>query len=261
LFFYKVKWQTREKTLLEKSVAEYEPSLPGDEIIGALPQDNEMIRDRIGDILRDIRQAPQHTPEDFADGILPKTAGYAFLGSAETATALFLVRKNPFLSPGNGVLAAAKKGVVQEAEDPLLRFVFRTDLLLLDGMCYFFGDVAAKDLDLPSRAQALCMRRIDRLKELDLLSDPDTFIMVAMSPKQTRKFVNFDSEVLEHIAALGITARQDFCAAYDIPLDADGKLETADPEAAAAVVDLLCARTCLDVLGRVSLATAIRIKE
>jgi hypothetical protein len=144
---------------------------------------------------------------------------------------------------------------------PLLKFTPQVDFLLIDGICCVITESINKDLDLESRAAAVCGRRLEQIAQADVVSSYEQMELAALGGKHTRKFLDFDKEILDHIASLSIEARIDFLAAYGITLDADGKMDSAGPEQCEMIIDLLCGRTCTDVLGRLAVGVNIKPRE
>ena len=255
-----------EKTLTERVVAEYSPLLPKEEI-GALSQGDAQIRDQIGDILLGVAGAENKAPEDFVSGAAGKPVGYAFYGlkpaqeDEPAREVLFLRRTNPFLSGAKALLCTGQGGEIAEAGSPLLKFTPQTDFLLAGGVCYLISEGVGKDLELESRADAVCGRRLAQIAEADVVGCYEQLELTALGGKHTKKFLDFDKEILTHIAGLSIEARIDFLAAYGITLDKDGKMDSADPEQCEMIIDLLCGRTCTDVLGRLAVGVNIKPRE
>ena len=254
-----------EKTLAERVVTEYSPLCPREEI-GALAQGDPQIRDQIGDILLGIAGAERKAPEDFANGAAAKPVGYIFYGKQEAegqppGEVLFLRRANPFISGTKALLCTGQGDAVAEAPSPLLKFTPQVDFLLIGGACYLLSESAAKDLELESRASAVAGRRLGQIAEADVVGSYEQLEFCALGGKHTKKFLDFDKEILDHIASLSIEGRMDFLGAYGIALDSGGKMDTNDPEQCEMIIDLLCGRTCTDVLGRLSVGLNIRPRE
>ncbi|MCL2494622.1 MAG: hypothetical protein FWE98_03060 [Oscillospiraceae bacterium] len=261
-----------EKTLTERVVTEYSPLLPKEEI-GALSQGDARIRDQLGDILLGVAGAQAKAPEDFVSGVAGKPVGYAFYGLcpakkdedgevfAPAKEILFLRRTNPFISGAKALLCAGRGEEIAEAQSPLLKFTPQVDFLLMDGLCYLIGEAIGKDLELESRAGAVCARRLEQIAEADVVGSYEQLEFTALGGKHTKKFLDFDREILAHIAGLSIEARIDFLGAYGITLDKDGKMDSADPQQCEMIIDLLCGRTCTDVLGRLAVGVNIKPRE
>ena len=261
-----------EKTLTERVVTEYSPLLPKEEI-GALSQGDAQIRDQIGDILLGVTGAENKAPEDFANGVVGKPVGYAFYGLKPALKnedgevyepakeVLFLRRTNPFISGAKALLCTGQGDEIAEAASPLLKFTPQVDFLLMDGVCYLISEAIGKDLELESRADAVCARRLEQIAEADVVGSYEQLEFTAIGGKHTKKFLDFDKDILAHIAGLSIEARIDFLSAYGITLDKDGKMDSADPEQCEMIIDLLCGRTCTDVLGRLAVGVNIKPRE
>jgi len=261
-----------EKTLTERAVTAYSPLLPREEI-GALSQGDAQIRDQIGDILLGVTGAETKAPEDFANGVVARPVGYAFYGLCPAKKdedgqviepareILFLRRTNPFISGAKALLCTGQGDAIAEAQSPLLKFTPQVDFLLLDGVCCLISEGIAKDLELESRANAVAARRLAQIAEADVVGSYEQLEFTALGGKHTKKFLDFDREILAHIAALSIEARIDFLSAYGITLDNNGKMDSADPEQCEMIIDLLCGRTCTDVLGRLAVGVNIKPRE
>jgi hypothetical protein len=259
-----------EKTLVERVVTEYSPLCPKEEI-GALAQGDPQIRDQLGDILLGVAGAEKKAPGDFVGGAAPKPVGYAFYGlcpakkdgdgeAYEPAKEiLFLRRANPFLS--GALLCEGQGEAIAEAQSPLLKFSPQVDFLLIGGLCYVISESVAKDLELESRASAVAGRRLGQIAQAEVVGNYEQMELAALGGKHTKKFLDFDKEILDHIASLSIEARMDFLGVYGVTLDSDGKMDTNDPEQCERIIDLLCGRTCTDVLGRLAVGVNIKPRE
>ena len=261
-----------EKTLTERVVTEYSPLQPKEEI-GALSQGDERVRDQIGDLLLGVAGCDAKAPEDFVNGVVNKPVGYVFYGFRPekkdelgevyepAREVLFLRRANPFISGAKALLCVGKGDTITEAQTPLLKFTPQTDFLLAGGICYLLSEAVVKDFDLESRPAAMCARRLGQIAEADVVGSYEQLELAALGGKHTRKFLDFDKEILDHIASLSIEARIDFLAGYGITLDSDGKMDSADPAQCELIIDLLCGRTCTDVLGRLAVGVNIKPRE
>ena len=82
-----------------------------------------------------------------------------------------------------------------------------------------------------------------------------------MTAKNAKKFIDFDREILEYIVRLPVVEREEFLSHYGITVDREGRMETYDPEQCELIIDLLCCRSCLDPLGRLSVGSKITPRE
>jgi hypothetical protein len=264
-----------EKTLAERVVTDYSPLCPKEEI-GALAKSDPQIRDQIGDILLGVAGAERRAPEEFANGVVTKPVGYAFYGLRPTQRTgdgepeagellpeevLFLRRANPFISGAKALLCTGQGEAVAEASTPLLKFTPQVDFLLIGGVCYLLSESVGRELELESRANAVAGRRLGQIAEAEVVGNYEQLELTALGGKHTKKFLEFDKEILDHIAALSVQSRMEFLSAYGITLDSDGKMDTHDPEQCEMIIDLLCGRTCTDVLGRLAVGVNIKPRE
>jgi hypothetical protein len=254
-----------DKPVADKPVAEYSPFLSDKENIAALAQTDDLIRDQITDILLEIRDAVPHAPEEFTAGALPKVTGYAFYGergSGDNAErVLFMKRGNPFLTAAKTRLCIADGDGVAATEKPVLKLTPTVDFVLLGGACYFFSSAIEKDFELESRHLAIAARRLALVSEAGLVNDFERLEEAALTAKNARKFSGFDKEILEYIKRLSIADREEFLQTYGVNIDPDGLMDTTDSEQCELIIDLLCCRSCLDPLGRLSVGSNIVVRE
>ena len=256
-----------EKHVAEKSVEAYSPFLSDKESIGAIARTDELIRDQMAGIVFNIQRGVDCAPEDFISGAAPKPAGFAFYGERRdgegsvTGQVLFMRRGNPFISGTKVRLCTTEGDEVVGSVKPLLKFTPATDLLLIGAVCYILSSAIEKDLELENRHIAIASKRMDLIADTSIVSDYDKLESVVMTPRNARKFIDFDSKVLEHIARLSIIEREEFLGAYGVTIDHNGLMDTSMPEQCELVIDLLCCRSCLDPLGRLSVAASITPRE
>jgi len=256
-----------EKSLSERTVTEYSPFLSDKEHIGALAKTNEMIREQISDILLSVQNGDARAPEEFFSGRLPKPAGFAFYGESRDEQGkikeqvLFMRRGNPFLSGGKALLCLSDGEAAVACGKPLLKFTPAADFLYIGGICYFLASAIEKDFALESRHAAVAAKRLKAVSEAGIINCYDQLEEAAMKAANARKFAGFDKQILEHIARLGVLAREEFLGRYGLAVDREGRVETRDPEQCELLIDLLCCRSCLDPLGRLATADNITPRE
>jgi hypothetical protein len=256
-----------EKTTVEKTVAAYSPFLSGKEHIGGVARTDDLIKEQISDILLNIKNGLVHAPEDFLSGVLPKTVGFAFYGERQVEEGqqpervLFMRRGTPFLASGKTRLCTSEGDEIVTCDKPLLKFTPATDFLLLDGNAYFLSVAIEKDFALENRHFAIAAKRLSMVADAAIASNYEKLEESAMSAKNARKFIDFDEEILQYIVRLGIVEREEFLSTYGVTVDQSGHMDTTDPEQCELVIDLLCCRSCLDPLGRLSFGNNITPRE
>ena len=255
-----------KKPVADKSVATYSPFLSDKENIGALAQDDESIREQVSDILVNIKNGIAYSPEQFITGQLPKTVGFAFYGEQADeggkvqAQVLLMRRGNPFQTGSTELFIGAGDEIVT-CEKPILKFTSAVDFLVIDGACYIFSSSVEKDLALENRYFAIAGKRMELIAEAEIVSNYDQLEACVMKSKNARKFLDFDKSILEHIARLPIPEREEFLVTYGVTLDPGGRMDTSDAEQCELIIDLLCCRSCLDPLSRLSVGSNITPRE
>ena len=251
-----------EKTLADRSAEAYSPFLPK-EVIGVLPRTDPMIQEKLGDIIRSIGNGFSYAPEDYISGVAPKPAGYAFYGYSRDEEgkidreALIIRRSNPFLTGQRIRLCTTVGNEIVGSEKPLLKFLPSADFIMIGDVCYFLSHAVERDFELENRHTAICAKRLLLVADASVISDYEQFEQTAMQLKNAKKFVDFEPAILEHIARLPAVERIDFLSTYGITTDEGGRMDTKDPEQCELIVDLLCARSCLDAMGRLAVGERI----
>ena len=257
---------TLEKTLDDRTVTDYSPFLDK-EFIGAMPQEDDLIREPLVSTLMDIRNAADHAPEDFVSGVLPKVAGYGIYGCRRNENGdiaeqvLFMRRQNPFVTAAKARICTTEGDEIIAADKPVLKFMPTIDFLMINDGCYFISPAIEKDFELENRNIAIAARRLETIGKAEIVSDWEQLEKAAMVFKNARKFTDFDREILDHISGMTIVAREEFLSTYGITLDNNGLMDTSDSEQCELIIDLLCCRSCLDVFGRLAVGTGITPRE
>lgn len=256
-----------KKPVAEKPVTAYSPFLSDKENIGALEKTDMLIREQLTDILLNIQKGLACAPEDFLSGILPKPAGYAFYGerkdeAGQIAEQVLLMRRgNPFLTGAAAKLFIGAGDELAPCEKPVIKLANVVDFLLIGDACYFLSSTIEKDFAMENRHFAVAEKRMGQIAEADIVSDYERLEQAVMTSKNARKFLDFDKNILEHIARLPIMGRADFLSTYGVTIDNAGRMDTADAEQCELIIDLLCCRSCLDPLGRLSVGSNITPRE
>ena len=263
----KIKEFLLKKPVAEKTVLEYSPFVSDKENIGAMEKEDEMIRDQIFDITASIRNGLVFAPDDFTTGAVSKPVGFAFMGEkagaaeGETEQVLFMRRTNPFLSSAKSQLYVSTKGVLATSEEPIVKFNATADFVMIGNVCYFISSAVEKDFAFENRHFAIAAKRISYIAEASVVSDLDRLEAAGMSAKNAKKFIDFDKGILEHIVRLPIAEREEFLSTYGVTVDREGRMDTYDPEQCELIIDLLCCRSCLDPLGRLSVGSKITPRD
>ena len=253
-----------KKTLADRPVIEYTPFITN-ENIGILPITHELIREPVTDMLLSIKNAETITPDDYVSGLYPWPTGYVIQGMKKDGGSedkiLYVRRTNPFLKPEKNHIYTTLSDDIVTADKPVLKFLPSIDLLIVDGSCYMITGNMGNDLGLESRHFAICAKRMDLIAEKSIVNNYDQLEGAAMTGKNAKKFLDFDTEILNHIERLSIVDREEFLSTYGITIDRDGRMDTYDPEQCELIIDLLCCRSCLDPLGRLAVANGISPRE
>jgi hypothetical protein len=248
------------KPVADKPVAPYSPFLSDKENIAAVSSGDELIRQSLSQMLGDIDSAFARAPEDYISGAAPKPTGYVFAaGDEASGRVLFLRRSNPFLT-GASLICASQGGVVRASSSPTLRLAPTADFVLIGGVCYFLSSGVEKDFEFENRYFAIATKRLELVSGADIVSDIGALEKAAFTPRNARKFVDFDRQVVDYIAKLPVAEREEFLATYGVTTDPSGRMDASDEESCELIIDLLCCRSCLDPLGRLAVGSNITVR-
>lgn len=256
-----------KKPVADKPVSAYSPFLSDKENIGYLDQNDESIREQMDEILTNIKNGQAYAPQDYTTGVMPKPTGYAFYGERKdeqgnlTGQVLLMRRGNPFVSGAAAPLFMGEGEDVVPCEKPILKFASAVDFLLIGGGCYILSSSIEKDFALENRQLAIAQKRLKKIAQAQIVSNYDRLEETALKAKNARKFTDFNGDILAHIARLSIPDREEFLGTYGITIDVKGNMDTFDQEQCVLIIDLLCCRSCLDPLGRLSVSSTITPRE
>jgi hypothetical protein len=247
-----------KKPIADKPVARYSPFLSYKENICALENDNEMMHSPLTDIFMSIRNGVAYPPQDFVSGKLRKIAGYAFYGeqgeNKETnSPVLFMRRGNPFLA--GAPLFMGTEDEIVENNAPIIKFTTSVDFLSLNGSSYIFTTSIENDLGFENRHIAIAEKCLEKIAEAGVIGNYDSFEGTVMKIKNAKKFLAFNEEILEYITGLSIMDRVDYLEKFGVELDKDGRMDSYESSQSELIIDLLCGRSCIDPLHRLSVGS------
>ena len=254
-----------KKPVSEKPVISYSPFFLHKENIASIEPANELIRDQLADILLNIRNGQAYSTDEFVSGVIPATKGYAFYGERVDEDGnvqeqlMFMRRGNPFQP--TAPLYIESEGKIVSCSKPILKLPAAVDFLMVGGVCYFLSAAIGKDFSLEERHFAIAQKQMSVLADASIVSDYERLEECVMKDKNARKFSDFDKKILEHITRIQIVDREEFLSTYGITIDNEGRIDTSNPDQCELVVDLLCGRSCLDPLGRLSVVSNIAPRE
>ena len=255
-----------KKPVADKPVAKYSPFLSDKENICALENNDEMIHSQLTDILMSIRNGVEYPPQDFVSGKLPKIAGSAFFGEQEQGEVdepsnpvLFMKRGNPFLA-GASLFMGTKDGIA-ENKTPIVKFNTSIDFLSINGACYIFSASIENDLAFENRHIAIAEKCLEKIAAAEIISNYDGFENIMMKLKNAKKFLSFNDEILDYITGLSVMERIDYLEKFGVKLDNEGRMDSYEASQSELIIDLLCGRSCLDPLNRLSVGSNITPRE
>ena len=252
-----------KKPVPEKPVCPFDPAISEKENVGSLSFDDPRIKDPIVDMVLSFQKKAPVAIDDFVSGVLRRPVGYAFYGEkpagngAAAEQVVLLRRTNPFLPKAADSLYIDNNSAVVKLERPVLSFSDKVDFLLIGGYGYLFTPAIRRDWSLEERHFVLMEKRMKTMLDTDIFSHYENLEQEVSKGKNARKFIDFDNKILKHILDLPASERGEFLTTYGVETDGVGRIDCASEESCELLIDLLCCRSCLDPLGRLSVGKDI----
>jgi hypothetical protein len=96
---------------------------------------------------------------------------------------------------------------------------------------------------------------LEKIAEAGVIGNYDSFENTVMKIKNAKKFLAFNEEILEYITGLSIMDRTDYLEKFGVELDKEGRMDSYESFQSELIIDLLCGRSCLDPLNRLSVGS------
>ncbi|MDL2302466.1 DUF4868 domain-containing protein [Lachnospiraceae bacterium OttesenSCG-928-D06] len=134
-------------------------------------------------------------------------------------------------------------GTFKEIDDKVLSLRTSIDVIIVDDMVYMLNLAAENLFNMERAYRATCTAKLDIVKECEIVSDYDTFVTIAGSGHNPRKFVSFNENHLQKLK--NTNSRRKIAKKFNLPLK-DDKFDTELKEVSDKLVKILCNRGMVD---------------
>lgn len=133
-----------------------------------------------------------------------------------------------------------------EITDKVLNLRTTMNVLIYDRDVYFLDMAGEKLFNMERAYKQICEQVVDRIEELDMVSDIVQFRQVATTGHNPRRFAAFSNEKLELL--VNEEKREKVRDTFSIPLTSGKKFDTTDNVNAEKLVKVLCNKAMWDIL-------------
>jgi hypothetical protein len=210
-------------------------------LIYKLSSDNELISSEMQVFLEAIADPDtESNPFDYNSAYMIE--GTVIIQNVDTAVKLISMQ-NPITVLKHKFLHDS--GTFHELSDQVLSLRPTVDVIIIGDKVYFIT-LAGENLFNMARAyRSVCHTKVEQIESSDIVSDINSFKLVAESGHNPRRFVSFNDTRLE--ALKDKKKRTAIAKKFKIPLDSSSnKFDASTPEVAEKIVKLLCNKGMLD---------------
>ena len=223
------------------SVDEYTGDVVG-KVIYSLPVENPLIADDYIKLIHTIATPDKETPLEEQK----KYKAYLLTGSIrlndELAAVKLFSMQSPLTIMTNKFLLYTGS-TFRDIDKPILSLKKTIDAVIIGDKFYLFTLQAENLFNLERTYKAICTQKVQEIVECDFLTNNDSFIQVATSGQNPRRFVSYDEN---HLTAMkDKTTREKIAVKFGIALKGD-KIDTDADKASERLVKLLCNKGKID---------------
>lgn len=162
---------------------------------------------------------------------------------------------NPIKTLKNKFIKVGEK--YTEITNKVIGLSLYIDIMSWGDKIYFFNDSGEKLFNMERAYKKICQEKIEKIKDTEIISDIESFMNVACSGHNPRKFISFNKENLELLKDTKM--KNSISAKFDIPLT-NGKFDTSDDKVSEKLIKLLCGKGKIDPFNNKPVEVA-RAKE
>ena len=196
------------------------------------------------------------TPEMTGDPLEFSANAYALKGSLlvegeERMITLFslqnpiCVLKNRFLYDEDTFFELNKK---------VLNLRQNIDVIIIDDAVYLLTLAGEKLFNMERSYKAVCLSKTHDICESKIITNDDVFKTIATSGHNPRRFAAFDQKRFEKMKDAG--TRREMAATFNLPISAEGLIDTSTASTAEKLVKLLCNKGMFDPFDNVPVEVA-----
>jgi len=130
-----------------------------------------------------------------------------------------------------------------EITNKVISLKLSIDMLVWNDKIFFFNNSGERLFNMERTYKIICQKHINEIVDNAIISDIESFKMIANSGYNPRRFISFNKENLEMLK--DNIMKNNIASHFGIPL-VDGKFDTANPEVSEKLIKLLCDKGKLD---------------
>lgn len=153
----------------------------------------------------------------------------------------FIFMKNPIKVLKNKFIKLGNK--YKEITDKVIGLELSIDMIVYGNIIYFFNNSGEKLFNMERAYKAVCKEKLEKIREMEVVSDIETFMSVANSGHNPKKFIFFNKEKLKLLEDKKM--KDIISTKFNIPL-INGKFDTSNDEASKKLIKLLCDKGKID---------------
>lgn len=228
-----------EKASLYSDIEEYNSDTISN-VIYKMDITNELIKDTY-----DLFISALSNPDRENDPIKNKYDCYVLKSSieenGEDIPIKFIFMKNPIKVLKNKFIKLGEK--YKEITDTVIGLELSIDMIAYGNTIYFFNNSGEKLFNMERAYKTVCKEKIEEIKDMGIVSDIESFMNVANSGHNPKKFISFNKENLRLLN--DDKMKDNISAKFNIPL-INGKFDTTNDEVSKKLIKLLCDKGKID---------------
>ena len=233
------------------SVTDYDGSTEAIRIY-KLQSTNELIADEDTRLIGALS-----APEITGDPLEFSASAYALKGSllvdGKERTVILFSLQNPICVLKNRFLY--DEGTFTELNKKVLNLRQNIDVIMIDDSVYLLTLAGEKLFNMERSYKDVCVSKAQDICESGIITDIDVFKTIATSGHNPRRFVAFNQNRFERMKDAG--TRREMAATFNLPMNAEGLIDTSTASTAEKLVKLLCNKGMLDPFDNVVSASNI----
>lgn len=229
---------------LEKysSIDDYTGDIIGD-CIYRLDNNNELIKKSYNILIQAVANPDREA--NIKD--MGKFNAAIFKGNVEidnTVSQVMLISlQKPITTFTNKFVFGIETNKFKLLKEPILTLRSTIDVAVIGNTVYLFTMEGEKLFDLNRTYKAICKAKVNEISQYDFITDKDSFISIANSGRNPRRFISFNNSHFE--ALTDEKLRKKLGKKLSIKLKKN-KIDTTDPENVERLVKFLCNKAMID---------------
>ena len=211
-----------------------------DRVVYTLDSDNELIKTEYEALIGAIA-----APDGELDPLSMKAQAYLIKGLVtigdEQHSVKFISMQKPVTNLKHKFLRSS--GTFREINEQVISLRSSIDVIIYDNKIYMLTLAGENLFNMERAYKATCNCKVDEVKAIGIISDPDSFSNIACNGHNPRKFVSFNEKRLEKLK--NANTRKKVSRQFDIPMNGD-QFDTSTPEASDKLIKVLCNRGMMD---------------